>query len=667
MIHWATNDQVPSLLSSKKGVANRGIEFEVKFIWSITSGKHELHMNNICVSSSTMNHSPHLQQRSTNKFDQTFNIPQSILPGGHILHLTLWNMNFNKDQVDQLYTLRLDGQKYVEFAKIFELGHPDMMNKYNHAFYKLRTNTSTATDSHSNNHDSHSNQQYSNASTNNNNTNYDQREPQPDSLVRGRPRYQPKIKTMNKDMNLNNNTRVRSNTADNGILAPERNSYYNGDDAQHVLNTSASDDIDHYWERRPPVLPTTIIHRKASSMSPKQRKRNILRRDNNYAYNNNNNNQNNVYNSNNHQYSNQHQPWNNNLNKKDFASNDIQEKEYIAKAKLNSFRDLRGEEQSYDKNQNNYNPYESRNNNIQVEESSIPTFARPPRSNTLNKTKIKVHLSPSRFNNNNNNNSSNNSSNNNNIHRNIQNNNQNNNQPHLQAVQETTLVPDLLDDNNNKPNVTNTTTSPKNSGMRSSISFPTLVRSTSDITMDTMLRDMGKDADGMSVVTEQYPHLDPKQMLHTQKHINFRLQNPPVYADSSAGDLIQPAPVPVSTTTTSGQQQPQNNVMSSSNNKNNSSSSNKGTMNYNSTNGINTPVTGAYQPMSFGQQQKWKCQQNLPSQQQQQSNPLQYQYNTVNFAGRHMHVPVPQQPVGFNPSPAPTWDSLHDAFLNTTR
>jgi hypothetical protein len=57
-----------------------------------------------------------------------------------------------------------------------------------------------------------------------------------------------------------------------------------------------------------------------------------------------------------------------------------------------------------------------------------------------------------------------------------------------------------------------------------------------------MLKSTTEDKrDDMSYVADT-PHLDPTQIWKTQQGLSFRLQNPPVYADTMAGDLINPSP-----------------------------------------------------------------------------------------------------------------------------
>ena len=65
--------------------------------------------------------------------------------------------------------------------------------------------------------------------------------------------------------------------------------------------------------------------------------------------------------------------------------------------------------------------------------------------------------------------------------------------------------------------------------------YPEVLKSPSSLTMDNMFGD-----DDRTVHTETYSHLDPREMWKYQSNLSFKLQSPPVYIDTSAGDLIQP-------------------------------------------------------------------------------------------------------------------------------
>ena len=121
----------------------RGMELEVKFIWSIASGKHELYVNNMCISSST-SLSASSTGNNTFKFDHAFNVPQRILPGGHILHITLHNQPLQLQQSkiypQRQFILRLDGQRFHNFYKIYQLGGQPFMDTYRYALEKIKLN-----------------------------------------------------------------------------------------------------------------------------------------------------------------------------------------------------------------------------------------------------------------------------------------------------------------------------------------------------------------------------------------------------------------------------------------------------------------------------------------------------------------------------------------------
>jgi len=64
--------------------------------------------------------------------------------------------------------------------------------------------------------------------------------------------------------------------------------------------------------------------------------------------------------------------------------------------------------------------------------------------------------------------------------------------------------------------------------------IPPIVRCASSVTLDTMLQESKKSVD--QDVQQNYT---PEQLYETNQNLSFRLQKPPVFADSVAGDLIQ--------------------------------------------------------------------------------------------------------------------------------
>ena len=127
------------------------------------------------------------------------------------------------------------------------------------------------------------------------------------------------------------------------------------------------------------------------------------------------------------------------------------EQKYIAKAMVHSFRDLRGGDNGIEDDDG--------------DNMSIPTFARPPRiiknSNPTTNTSTYHHTNAKHT-----------------------------HSPHLATVQETSSVKDLLDDNNYATG--------HDTGHDSDNDGPyNFIRSTSSITIDTMLRDSHLDNDNI--------------------------------------------------------------------------------------------------------------------------------------------------------------------------
>eukprot|EP00551_Chaetoceros_affinis_P012860 CAMPEP_0203670440 /NCGR_PEP_ID=MMETSP0090-20130426/6510_1 /ASSEMBLY_ACC=CAM_ASM_001088 /TAXON_ID=426623 /ORGANISM="Chaetoceros affinis, Strain CCMP159" /LENGTH=798 /DNA_ID=CAMNT_0050535301 /DNA_START=251 /DNA_END=2647 /DNA_ORIENTATION=- len=737
--HWRFGfAHIPSLLSSKSGVANRGMEFEVKFIWSIASGKHELYMNNYCISSSSIptygsigsNSNATNMNRSTNKFDETFNIPQSILPGGHILHITAYSNNFKfvqsnantnamnmntadgggggisnnfnsqrneSDVQHQQFIMRLDGQRYSQFCKIYELGSANMLNKYRLVLEKARSFSGNG--AHANANSSVNNSQSGNSAPPKiHHTNEDGEET--DSVVRGRPRYRPKssegrlrsIHYMNMNSNNNNTSnypnsgidantnvsanRTRSNTADNDIQIQQRRQqqqqqfsydqpilasksediHYNNSSSNHQNYFNQNNEDDRYWERTP-VLPTRTFgnqqqqnfrSNKPKALSPRRRSKKAFPTIP----------KNSTQQQQQHKHYASHHYGMHKFDERDVANNSVQEQKYIAEARINSFRDLRGEQQYYENNHNpnnghyqtqqprqssQYKQHQPEQHQHEEEEDNmtVPTFARPPREIT---SKTKGHV---------------------NVHRNENSSNQdNNNQSHLKGVNETNSISDLLDRNNN-----NNINSPDRNSISGEIS--TLIRSTSSLTLDTMLRDI----DASTIATEKYPHLDPNpmQMMKTQQNLNFKLQlHPPVYADSSAGDLIQPTPSFGGVSGGGG----------NSNAFAGTTSSNIGGMNSNAGEQGGGFHASGHGHASVHQHHQYHAQVNSTNLSSAPSPSMNYrpmsftpqhhqfhQHNPMNYAGRHMEMGVSStnqqqqtQPADFVAPPPPTWDALNIAF-----
>jgi len=299
-----------------------------------------------------------------------------------------------------------------------------------------------------------------------------------------------------------------------------------------------------------------------------------------------------------------------------------EEMKQMAKARLNSFRDLREQRERQD----SYLRYGG-GAGLEDDDMSIPTFARPPPAaakpmgaSRPSPSRTRTRLpsgggggmnNPSHITN-------------------------------LYAVQEDV---DLLD-------VDNPPTPP--------IEHMRMARRPSDVTIDTAIKPPADDE--MSSFSDVYSHLDPNQMWKTQQDVSFRLQRPPVYSDTAAGDLIQPS----------------------------SSFSVMGMGGGMSTSAAPTSSNVPQQQQRYQYQNQHQPQyQTAPKQQQYQTTPQQHQFTTPpplprnNISGggfgsiggsgsdsvmSDAHSSMMRQTApgfstaSFRAAPPPTWDSLNAAF-----
>lgn len=304
------------------------------------------------------------------------------------------------------------------------------------------------------------------------------------------------------------------------------------------------------------------------------------------------------------------------------ARDDREEAAFLTKARLQSFRDLKQQNYQkmemaksnniYAKNKDEEEKYvaQARINSFRdlkgEDDMTVPSFARPPSHRASYPREQK----------------------------------QNQNQkPHLQAVQESK---DLLDIDDGAEDLLW-----GKSGM---------VRSSSNVTLDTAIKtpedDLVSLSSGFSGI---YSHLDPNQNWKTQQNLSFRLQRPPVYSDTVAGDLIQPSP------SFAGHQS-----MNGSGN----------------VTGFNLSQASVQQSVNFaGRHMGFAPSVTSPSMQYQQQQQQFNKFNSFNngqqqpFQQPHMNQPPSQQydsnsrpptsfaqPMGFTAAPPPTFESLNEAF-----
>jgi hypothetical protein len=64
-------------------------------------------------------------------------VPEEIVPGGHVIHITAWALGFGSHgSTDNQFSMTLDGQNYRDFYPMYKLGSPEMRNKYSVALEK---------------------------------------------------------------------------------------------------------------------------------------------------------------------------------------------------------------------------------------------------------------------------------------------------------------------------------------------------------------------------------------------------------------------------------------------------------------------------------------------------------------------------------------------------
>lgn len=118
---------VPSLFEGKTGTGCRGMEMDLHVIWSVASGKHEMYLNGQLI-----HHKLHskIAVIPAQKFDYSVNVPENILPGMHVIHVTAWALGLGEHANQNQFRFEFDGEEFRNFFGIFELGLPNMMLEY---------------------------------------------------------------------------------------------------------------------------------------------------------------------------------------------------------------------------------------------------------------------------------------------------------------------------------------------------------------------------------------------------------------------------------------------------------------------------------------------------------------------------------------------------------
>jgi len=108
---------IPSLLSGKTDVHCRGYEFQLHLVQSFSSGKYCLYFNQTIINQTILSYK---QRRD---YTYTYKIPNTIIKDS-IITIRSYSMKEPWVQVS------LNGENYIDFWKLYELGEEKMLSKY---------------------------------------------------------------------------------------------------------------------------------------------------------------------------------------------------------------------------------------------------------------------------------------------------------------------------------------------------------------------------------------------------------------------------------------------------------------------------------------------------------------------------------------------------------
>lgn len=110
-----------SLISGETGASCRGIELDIHLIWSISSGKYFIYLNEIPFYLGVV------PSRTMSKLEISFPLPENIFPGKHQISLKSYAVDMPGEAQ---FDMQFDGQHYSSFYKIFEIGGARMVDYY---------------------------------------------------------------------------------------------------------------------------------------------------------------------------------------------------------------------------------------------------------------------------------------------------------------------------------------------------------------------------------------------------------------------------------------------------------------------------------------------------------------------------------------------------------
>jgi hypothetical protein len=128
---------IPSIESGKSDVECRGKEMELTLIWSVTSGRHELYLNNKLIHVDPSH--GHLVVEK--QFEHTFYVSEAVLKGSHIIKVAAYALGIGSHSGGNQFSMSFDGQEYNNFCPMYDLGSESMKAKYSSLFQKEPTHS----------------------------------------------------------------------------------------------------------------------------------------------------------------------------------------------------------------------------------------------------------------------------------------------------------------------------------------------------------------------------------------------------------------------------------------------------------------------------------------------------------------------------------------------
>jgi len=128
---------IPSIESGKSDVECRGKEMELTLIWSVTSGRHELCLNNKLIHIDPSH--GHLVVEK--QFEHTFYVSEAVLKGSHIIKVSAYALGIGSHSGGNQFSMSFDGQEYNNFCPMYDLGSESMKAKYSTLFQNEATHS----------------------------------------------------------------------------------------------------------------------------------------------------------------------------------------------------------------------------------------------------------------------------------------------------------------------------------------------------------------------------------------------------------------------------------------------------------------------------------------------------------------------------------------------